>query len=177
MTEPVYSFAPVTAPGVRVLVLGSMPGVRSLADAEYYAHPRNAFWPIVEDLLGVPRSLPYDARLVALAGAGVALWDVLASCVRPGSLDSNIVASSVVPNDVPALLAAHPSITHVLLNGGAAAKAFRRHHAPALRASGRDATLTVEQLPSTSPAHAARTYEAKRDAWAAALPAELLAWP
>ncbi len=155
------SFEPIAAPGVRVLVLGSMPGVRSLAASRYYAHPRNLFWPLMGELFGVGPDLPYPERLARLNAAGVALWDVLAACERPGSLDSAIVRATEVPNDIPGLLAAHPSLRVVACNGAAAHKLYLRHIAPQVGA------LPVLALPSTSPANASISRDVKRAAWAA----------
>ncbi len=90
----VQSFPPIAAPGARLLILGSMPGAASLAAGQYYAHPRNAFWPILAALCHFPADAPYAARVAALQAAGVAVWDVLQSCVRPGSLDTAIERSS-----------------------------------------------------------------------------------
>ncbi|WP_281984683.1 DNA-deoxyinosine glycosylase [Azonexus hydrophilus] len=161
----VCSFPPVAAPGARILILGSMPGRASLDAGRYYAHPHNAFWPIVGELFGFSPELPYPARLLALQAAGVALWDVIAACEREGSLDADIVAGSVRANDFPAFFAAHPGVRDVFFNGAAAEQAFRRHVLPALAATG----LRLQRLPSTSPAHAALNRAAKLAAWSAIL--------
>ena len=155
------SFPAVYRADARVLILGSMPGEASLAAAQYYAHPRNAFWPIMGTLFGAGADLPYAQRLERLTGAGVALWDVIARCVRAGSLDSAIAHDSIEPNDFAALFAACPHIGHVFFNGAAAETAFRRHVrlAPAIPQP------RFTRLPSTSPAHAARSFETKLAAW------------
>lgn len=140
-----------------------MPGVASLRAGEYYAHPRNAFWPLMDVLLGLPRAAPYDERMAGLAAAGVALWDVLAQCDRPGSLDGAIVPGSIVVNPVARLCAEHPTLAVIALNGGTAARLFDRHVQGMLAMGGR--SMRVLRLPSTSPAHAARTFEQKREAW------------
>ena len=154
----VRSFAPLFRADARVLVLGSMPGTASLAAAQYYAHPRNAFWPIVGALFGFDPASPYAARIRALKAAGVALWDVLAACERPGSLDADIVPASETANDIPGLLAAHPRIEVVFFNGGRAQASYRRHFGDTLR-------IDTLRLPSTSPAHASRSIDAKLAAW------------
>lgn len=163
--DQVQGFAPVSAPDARVLVLGSMPGVASLKQARYYAHPRNAFWPIAAQVLGFDAALDYPRRLLALQAAGVALWDVLQACERPGSLDADIRHDTLVPNDFAAFLQAHPAITRICFNGGKAATLYRRHVLPTLP----DAALDYYDLPSTSPAHAAASYEKKLAAWTQAL--------
>jgi hypoxanthine-DNA glycosylase len=157
----IQGFPPVVAPGARCLILGSMPGQASLQADRYYAHPRNAFWPIMGELLGAGPALPYEIRLQKLTAAGIALWDVIAACERPGSLDADIVGPSVRPNDFAAFLAAYPAIESVYFNGGAAETAFRRHVLPRLA----DRPLRLHRLPSTSPAHAARNYAEKLAAW------------
>lgn len=158
-------FAPVVAPGARILVLGTMPGAVSLAQARYYANPRNAFWPIAAELFGVDASAPYEARLKALKTAGVALWDVLANCERPGSLDAAIVTQSVVANDFAAFFQAYPGIEIVAFNGAKAAQLYRRHVLPGLSGP----APRYLSLPSTSPAHAAQNLAAKIEAWRAVL--------
>ncbi len=154
----------VAAADARVLVLGSMPGTASLTAQQYYAHPRNAFWPIMGAIAGAGPQLPYLQRLPRLTDAGIALWDVLAHCVRDGSLDARIDPGSIVVNDFDAFLAAHPRITLVALNGGTAARMFARHVAPSLRRY-----VTTTTLPSTSPAHAAMRLEEKLAAWRSAI--------
>lgn len=156
-------FPPVVAAGAHTLVLGSMPGAASLAAGEYYAHPRNAFWRIMGDLLGAAPELPYAQRLQRLGAAGLALWDVIGVCARPGSLDADIDAASVEVNDFAGFFAAQPAIRRVFFNGAAAETAFRRRVLPGL--AGRP--LLLCRLPSTSPAHAARGYAEKLAAWSA----------
>ena len=158
----VRSFAPITAPDAKTLILGSMPGIASLEAAQYYAHPRNAFWPIMGALFGAGPDLPYTDRVARLKSRGVAVWDVLQACEREGSLDSNI--RSEVPNDFAAYFAAHSCLRIVALNGGKAAASFRKHAARHLPDG-----VELHALPSTSPAHAARSFEAKCDLWRAAL--------
>lgn len=157
----IQSFPPVANPDARVLVLGSVPGERSLRAGEYYAHERNAFWRIMGDLLGAGPALPYVRRLEILKAAGVALWDVISACERYGSLDSDIVGSSVQPNDFSAFFAVHRSIDRIFFNGSAAEASFLRHVLPDLP----DNKLRLARLPSTSPAHAARSYGEKLAAW------------
>jgi double-stranded uracil-DNA glycosylase len=144
-----------------VLVLGSVPGKVSLQEARYYAHSRNAFWSIMGDLLGAGPELPYAQRLERLKAAGVALWDVIAACERPGSLDADIVGASVRANDFSSFFAVYRSIDRVFFNGAAAQASFRRHVLPGLVG----ADLQLVCLPSTSPAHAACTYADKLAAW------------
>ena len=159
----IRSFEPIATPNARVLILGSMPGVASLEAGQYYAHPQNAFWRIMGELVGAGLEKPYEERARILKANGVALWDVLQSCIRPGSLDADI--RDEVPNDFAAFFASHPRITHIGLNGGKAAASFRKHAA-------RDCPeqVIVASLPSTSPAHAARSVAEKCALWRAALP-------
>lgn len=157
----VSCFPPVAAPDARVLILGSMPGEASLRAGQYYAHERNAFWRIMGDLLGAGPALPYVERLARLQAAGIALWDVIADCRRSGSLDADIVKGSVRANDFSGFLAAHPDVDRVYFNGGAAEANFHRHVLPGLPR----ASIRMLRLPSTSPAHAARSYAEKLAAW------------
>ncbi|MGK7295686.1 MAG: DNA-deoxyinosine glycosylase [Candidatus Wenzhouxiangella sp. M2_3B_020] len=161
--ELLTGFPPVHDPDAEILVLGSMPGVRSLDAAEYYAHPRNAFWPIMERLLDVPAGADYAHRLAGLKSHRIALWDVIGRCRRTGSLDQRIEPDSIEANDFPALFSACPRIGRVLFNGGMAETAWRRHVAASLP-DGID-PLECMRMPSTSPAFAAMTFERKCAAW------------
>jgi hypoxanthine-DNA glycosylase len=160
----VSSFNPLSLPSARVLVLGSMPGIASLTAQQYYAHPRNNFWRIMACIAGFDAAAPYEARVEALTRFGIALWDVLQSCVRPGSLDSAIQAGTRVPNDFGSFFDAHPGIQLVCFNGAEAQQSFARHVLPGLRIQG----VSYMRLPSTSPAHALG-FEQKLAAWRAAL--------
>ena len=161
----IHSFAPVADTNARVLILGSMPGVESLRAGQYYAHPRNAFWRIMGELFDAGPAVPYAQRLERLRLAGIALWDVIAAGERAGSLDADIVKTSVRVNDFSAFFAEHRQIRHVYFNGAAAEAAFRRYVLPPLP----DADRLLIRLPSTSPAHAASSYAEKHAAWSAIL--------
>jgi TDG/mug DNA glycosylase family protein len=166
----VRSFAPIAGRGARVLILGSMPGVASLKAKQYYAHPQNGFWPIMGKLLGFDPSAAYLRREQALRAAHIAVWDVLHSCVRAGSLDSRI--ENEIANDFAAFFRVHRHITHVFFNGSKAAASYRRHVRPELGRALRGRVLHCTRLPSTSPAHAALSYKRKLAAWRAILKAE-----
>lgn len=157
------AFPPVAAPHAHTLILGSMPGQASLAAGQYYAHPRNLFWPFVERILGIPCAAPYTERCEALARQGYALWDVLGACRRAGSLDQAIEAESIEVNDFAAFLAAHTQVDRIFFNGGYAERTFRRHALPQLDGM---ALPALTGLPSTSPANASIPYAIKLQAWA-----------
>ena len=156
-------FPPVEPRRARVLVLGTLPSAESIRQGQYYAHPRNAFWPIMGALFGAGRELPYDRRLRKLAARGVMLWDVLRAAHRPGSLDSAIHPRQLEPNDIPALLARHPELKKIIFNGAPAETLFRRHVAKPC--GGLLEGVELVRLPSTSPAHAGRSFEQKLAAW------------
>ncbi len=157
----IQSFPPIADAHATRLILGSMPGVASLAAGKYYAHPQNVFWRIMGELLGFAPDAPYVDRVQALLRARIAVWDVLQCCERRGSLDSAIRRDSEVANDFAALFVRCPLITEVFFNGGAAQACFVRHVAEA------EGHLNVKfaRLPSTSPAHAAMRFEQKREFW------------
>ncbi|HCI13242.1 MAG: DNA-deoxyinosine glycosylase [Gallionellales bacterium GWA2_60_142] len=164
----VQSFPPIADAGARILILGSMPGRESLRANQYYAHPRNAFWPIMGNLTGAIPALPYEQRALKLRAAGIALWDVLASCTRPGSLDSDINQDSIHPNDFAAFFRKHPHIERVYFNGAMAEQSFRKHVLPQLG----HLPLRLQRLPSTSPANASLRFEQKLEAWKTILEGE-----
>jgi len=146
---------PVIGRSTRLVVLGSFPGVASLQAQQYYAHPRNHFWPIVGMLFGLDlAALPYRQRLAAVRQRGLGLWDVYAACRREGSLDSAIEAAE--PNDLASLRRRAPALQAVAHNGGESARAMRH-----TRALG----VPVWRLPSTSPANASWSFERKCAAW------------
>lgn len=162
----INSFPPVTASQTKVVILGSIPGVRSLADQQYYAHPRNAFWPIMAQLLGWPALPEYPERLARLQNQGVSLWDVLHGCYREGSLDSAIDKQTEQPNLLAPWFDQMPNLTLVGLNGGTAYKRYQQHFVkPGLHPS----HATYIQLPSTSPAYAAMSFDDKLARWQQAL--------
>ncbi len=158
-------FAPIEDAAAIVLILGSMPGKASLTAGEYYAHPRNIFWPIMGELVGAHPGLAYEGRLRMLKSSGIALWDVLHSCIRKSSLDSDIEEVSVIPNDFEFFFLRHPNITHVFFNGAKAEQCFLRYVQPSLTPH----SLQYQRLPSTSPANAGTSYGKKLDAWQAVI--------
>ena len=160
-------FPPISDAHARVLILGSLPGQVSLQRQQYYALPQNGFWKIMGHLFGAGPDVPYAERAQRLVQNGIALWDVCAAAQRPGSLDAAIVHASVVPNNFAAFLASHPKISLICFNGGKAAELYRRLALPRLPASLR--AIRTETLPSTSPAHAAMSFEEKLKRWAATL--------
>jgi len=157
-TAKAIGFPPIARQDARVLVLGSLPGQKSLAEQEYYAHPQNAFWPIMKEIFAITGS--YDERCDCLMQREVALWDVLQSSVRPGSLDADIQQGTATSNDFEAFLREHPHLQGIAFNGKKAEQLFRRmvriEHFDHLRMIG---------LPSTSPAYAAMSFNGKLDAW------------
>jgi double-stranded uracil-DNA glycosylase len=158
----IRGFAPIAAPDARVLILGTAPSRRSLEEGRYYAHPRNAFWRIMERLFAGGASLGDAARVRLLEANGVAVWDVLHAAEREGSLDASIVGDSAVPNDIAGFLRDHREVRAVFLNGGVAARLFDKLIVPTIR---QPAGLRPERLPSTSPAHASMSFEEKLAAW------------
>jgi len=161
----VNSFPPIEGKSARVLILGSMPGVASLNAHQYYAHPQNAFWKIMASITGCPSTASYEIRVNSLKDSGIALWDVLEQCIRPGSSDADIDMISAIANDIPALIKRHPEINTICFNGSAAEKIFNKHVLSTLKA----AHVRYIRLPSTSPAHAGMPLENKIAAWRAAI--------
>lgn len=154
-------FAPVWRADAHILILGSLPGVASIAATQYYAHPRNQFWPMLQALFAIDAAAPYAVRLEQLQAAGIALWDLLESAERPGSLDSAIVADSMQINDLSALIARLPQLHTLALNGAKAAQLLQRYQ----KTTPLPAHLRMLALPSTSPAHAALNFTQKLQQW------------
>lgn len=186
MSENAESFPPVMGSRVHTLILGTVPGQASLKSAQYYAHPRNAFWPIMLAITGnqepsydSPNSLGYTHRCQRLCDHGYAIWDVLASCTRPGSLDSKIVKDTERPNNIATLVLAHPELTRIIFNGKTAETLFMRHignaltrsvYTPDSKADKNSAdAIRLICLPSTSPAMASLTLAIKYQVWAEGL--------
>lgn len=138
-----------------------MPSARSLAAGEYYAHPQNAFWRLLAEVLQTPPPAGYAAQKAMAARAGIAVWDVLAACRRTGSMDSAIDAESEKANDIAALLARRPKIAAVALNGGRAKKCFARH----IQLPENLPPPRMLFLPSSSPANARMRFSEKAAAW------------
>lgn len=160
--EPSHGFPPISRLDARLLILGSLPGRRSIAEQQYYAHPQNAFWPIMRDVFGIDGDYKY--RCDGLLANQVAVWDVLRASVRPGSMDADIRVASSEANDFQGFLQEHQNVTRVLCNGRKAANMFERLVLPSL-----DAAPEVVCLPSTSPAFAAMRYDTKLRIWRDAL--------
>ena len=150
------SFPPIIAAGCRVLVLGTLPGEESLRRQEYYAHPRNLFWPIVFGLFDAAPAPAYADRLAFVLGCNIALWDVCASAQRRASADTAIRGEA--PNAIDALLDRHPTIRAVAFNGTGARRLYDRHFA-------RRPDCRYLALPSTSPAHARLGFAEKLGRW------------
>ncbi len=162
----IESFPPLADPRARVLILGSIPGIASLQAGQYYAHPRNQFWRILGELLGFDAAAAYADKTQALQDAGIALWDVVKACHRPGSLDANIDKQTIVANDFAGFLQAHPAIGWIYFNGATAEHTFQRLVQPHLQSG-----LNFQRLPSTSPANAGQSYQQKLESWRLVLPA------
>ena len=160
MAERIYGFGPVWRADARMLILGSMPSVESLHQSFYYAHPRNAFWPMMAEILGEPLPLSIEEKKAMLLRHRIALWDTVGSCERAGSLDSAI--RDPQPNDFAALFRNCPEIRHIFFNGATAHQLYLKLVAR------EDARHTHHRMPSTSPAYTLK-YEIKKARWQAAL--------
>jgi TDG/mug DNA glycosylase family protein len=163
---PSAGFPPIARPDARILILGSLPGERSIREQQYYAHPQNAFWRIMAALFDITGE--YDARAAQLCARRIALWDVLHSSVRPGSMDADIRADTSRPNDFAEFFACHGDIELIAFNGRKAEQLFQRFVDPLeIGAGARRASL-----PSTSPAYASMPFSGKLAAWREALQVE-----
>ena len=151
-----FSFPAISSPNAVVLILGTMPGTKSLELKQYYGHPRNNFWRFIFDIVNEKFSEDYEIRKSILTKNNIALWDVLQFCERIGSLDSAI--KNEITNDFTLFLKEHPNIKAILFNGQKAASFFKKYvHL--------ENGLHLITLPSTSPANAGKTYESKLEEW------------
>lgn len=139
-----------------------MPSRESLARRQYYAHPRNAFWPILVDLLHI-QDTGYDDRAGQVTKRGIAVWDVLSDCIRPGSLDSDIDEKTAAVNDFENFFLQHPRLSAIFFNGAKSESIYLKRVLPGLNQ--KYASIPHHRLPSTSPANAALSFEKKREAW------------
>jgi len=158
----VECFPPIAGASSRVLLLGSMPGKASLRAGEYYAHRQNSFWRIMGALCQFDSTAPYEVRTQKLLKAGIAVWDVLQSCSRESSLDSDIEEASIVVNPFEEFFQAHPQVIRVFFNGAKAEQSYRRYVLPKITPT---EPLEYGRLPSTSPAHASLCFAEKLAAW------------
>jgi len=161
----INSFKPIEDKNAEVLILGSMPGLASLTVGQYYAHAQNAFWRILSELLQFDPASSYELRVQALKSARIALWDVLKSCAREGSLDAMIESDAQTANDFETFFGAHRKIKRIFFNGAKAAACYRRHVLGAIDVG----SSSYARLPSTSPANAGMSFADKLSAWQAIL--------
>lgn len=159
----VRGFEAIEDKDAKVLVLGTIPGPKSLEVGQYYADKKNSFWFIMGRLFGAYPSLNYVERCVILRASGLAVWDVLASGERRGSKDSKIVQGSEAPNDFAMFFSQHASARNVFFNGLAAEELFRKLVLP--RLTGQGCNLNLKRLPSTSGENTHLTKEEKVEEW------------
>ncbi len=144
MADRISSFAPIISTTSKILILGSVPGVKSLEIQQYYAHPQNQFWKIVFELLGEDFSKDYETRIETIRKNNIALWDVIDTCEREGSLDTKI--RNEEHNDITKILNDHPSISVIFCNGQKSFKNLKK-------ILGKESEIPVFVLPSTSSLH------------------------
>jgi TDG/mug DNA glycosylase family protein len=163
MPAPDRCFAAIARRNAETLILGSLPGRKSLEMQQYYAHPYNAFWKLIAAIFATDDPMSYAHRVALLRRNRIAVWDVLAAATRPGSLDSSIVHAGALANDFAKFFRKHPRIRRVFFNGRKAEELYRRFVLPGL---GREfAAIRYESLPSTSPAHAGMSFAKKLGRW------------
>lgn len=164
MTD-IFSFQPIVDPHAKILILGSIPGNASLTASQYYAHKQNVFWKIMSELLQFELNSSYEIRVQILKSAHIALWDVLKSCKRVGSLDSGILPNSQTVNNLQDFFQQYQLISKVCFNGSKAENYFNRYVAKTINGNPKQ----FIKLPSTSPANASISYEEKLKCWKTAL--------
>jgi len=151
------SFQPIIDERSRILILGSMPGIESLRLQQYYANPRNQFWKILYELFDTQASQGYEERVSFIKIRKIALWDVIGTCYREGSLDSKIREEKV--NNFSALFEAYPDLKAILFNGGKAYETYKKWIG-----FGASSNITFHRLTSSSPANT-KKYEEKQREW------------
>ncbi len=156
-------FPPIADESAVVLILGSMPGEASLRQQQYYAHPQNTFWRIIAALFDLDSDSEYRKRTKYLRQNSIALWDVMQTCERTGSLDSAIVAKTIIENDFESFFIDHPHIRHVFFNGAKAQSEYCKRVLPTLPNA--LAGIVHTRLPSTSPAMAILSFDEKLAQW------------
>ncbi len=163
MTDISSGFEPIASPDATVLILGSLPSQQSLLKHEYYGNPQNAFWHVMGELFDAGPDIPYPNRTEKLRRHGIAVWDVLQSSVRPGSMDAAIDLRTAIANDFHAFFEEHPMLELLCFNGKKAAELYRRLVAP----QGISTTANIEfrTMPSTSPAYASMNLDKKIRHW------------
>jgi len=166
------SFSPIVAPDTEILILGSIPSVKSVANDQYYGNPQNAFWWIMGEIFEFDHTIDYKLRTSQLLKNKIALWDVLQSCERKGSLDSAIKSNSIVPNDFKKFFNKYNSIKYIFFNGTKSETEFNKRvlhdiEEASLLAIKLTCGIKYQRLPSTSPAMASLTKSAKLAEWKA----------
>lgn len=163
----VHGLPPIVSNTTEILILGTMPGRLSLERKEYYAHPRNLFWQFIEDILNIRKDDPYEQRCERLQISHVGLWDILKTCTRESSLDSDIDENTIVCSDLDSLLRENPNISKFVFNGKKAESLYRKYVASSLVNMGR--SIRLDSVPSSSPANASISMQTKRQKWKQAL--------
>jgi hypoxanthine-DNA glycosylase len=156
-------FDPIAAPHATVLILGSLPSQQSLQKHEYYGNPQNAFWRVMGELFGAGPDIPYANRAERLRDHGIAVWDVLRSSVRPGSMDAAIDLKTAMPNDFQTFFDEHPMLELLCFNGKKAAELYQRLVAP--QGISTIDPIEFKTMPSTSPAYASMSLDEKVRRW------------
>lgn len=165
MADISFGFDPIAAPHATVLILGSLPSRQSLQKREYYGNPRNAFWHVMGELFAAGPDLPYAARAEKLRGHGIAVWDVLRSSARSGSMDAAIDPTTATPNDFGTFFDEHPMLELLCFNGKKAAELYERLVVP--QGISTIENIEFRTMPSTSPAYASMSIDEKICHWAA----------
>jgi len=159
----ITGFPPIADKSAEILILGSMPSDASLVKQQYYGHQRNAFWPIMLTIFNKSVDMPYKQRQQLLINNNIAVWDVLQSCTREGSLDAAIKMESIKINDFQLFFNQHPKLKTICFNGSKAETIYKKHVLPTVKNN--FSHLQYSKLPSTSPAYAAMSSQQKYVIW------------